>query len=183
MYQNEAGLRPPRACRWRTFLIPRRAPAWRQLWAKHTRQSSQLFSLMEINSEYYVNSFHLLTKEKHRLATKWWTNNKPRCSKYAASPSPLAFLSLRKMQCSSLIWAPLKTISCRLSASAWPTLKQQRPFWEGEHHSYILAAISSQWPKIKGTFGTTTFSRQYFSTLQSFVSDTTIYYCAPGAQL
>lgn len=82
--------------------------------------------------------FHLLTK-----ATKWWTNTKPRCSKYAASPSPLAFLSLRKMQCSSLMWAPLKTISCRLSASAWPTLKQERPFGEGEHHSHIGSHFES----------------------------------------
>lgn len=37
-------------------------------------------------------------------------------------PSPLLFLSLRKIQCSSLIWAPLSTMSCLRSASAWPTL-------------------------------------------------------------
>lgn len=53
---------------------------------------------------------------------------------HGASPSPLAFLSLRKMQCSSLMCAPLKTISCRRSASAWPTLRQsQKPFWGLEH--------------------------------------------------
>lgn len=28
MYLNEAGLHPPHACRWRRFLISRKAPAW-----------------------------------------------------------------------------------------------------------------------------------------------------------
>lgn len=47
------------------------------------------------------------------------------CDFCKTSPSPLAFRSLRKMQCSSLMCAPLRTISCRLSASAWPTLSTQ----------------------------------------------------------
>lgn len=39
-------------------------------------------------------------------------------------PSPLLFLSLRKTQCSSLMCAPLSTMSWRRSASAWPTLRE-----------------------------------------------------------
>lgn len=60
------------------------------------------------------------------------------------------------MQCSSLIWAPLKTISCRLSASAWPTLKQsQRPFCYSEH---CTASHFSNHPvaQVKGNFWTIT---------------------------
>lgn len=47
------------------------------------------------------------------------------------SPSPLLFLSLRKIQCSSLMWAPLSTMSWRRSASAWPTLNTRESVSQG----------------------------------------------------
>lgn len=48
--------------------------------------------------------------------------------KHKLSPSPVLFLSLRKIQCSSLMWAPLSTMSWRRSASAWPTLNTGKVF-------------------------------------------------------
>lgn len=41
-------------------------------------------------------------------------------------PSPPPRESLRKMQCSSLMKCPLRTMSCRLSASSLPTLLKNR---------------------------------------------------------
>lgn len=66
--------------------------------------------------------------------TYWNTGGETPARTHGALPSPLAFFSLRKTQCSSLMCAPLKTMSWRLSASAWPTLQQsQKAFWGMGH--------------------------------------------------
>lgn len=53
----------------------------------------------------------------------------------ALSPSPLLFLSLRKTQCSSLMCAPLSTMSWRRSASAWPTLSTSDSVSQGNSNT------------------------------------------------
>lgn len=63
------------------------------------------------------------------------------------SPSPLLLLSLRKTQCSSLMWAPLSTMSWRRSASAWPTLHTRESVSQGNQTQRAPRTISLFLPK------------------------------------
>lgn len=68
-------------------------------------------------------------------------------------------------------------MSCRLSASAWPTLKNsERPFWESDHQRPFCQKVTGRsWMKsLSHTFGRHHFS----STIRSFVS----YYCSLEAK-
>lgn len=63
------------------------------------------------------------------------------------APSPLLFLSLRKIQCSSLMWAPLSTMSWRRSASAWPTLNTRESVSQGNSDTKSMANNEPLFPK------------------------------------
>lgn len=111
-------------------------------------------------------------------STGWGTPERT----HGALPSPLAFLSLRKMQCSSLMCAPLKTMSCRLSASAWPTLRQsQKPFWGLEHCHCVSRHFVKMRQKNKWTLWTSaTFKRKELLKPDSFSAPWHLMF-SPGA--